>query len=59
MQLEYLIKKFGSDHILLGTDYPYDMGEKDPIGLISKVAVLNENDLSLICGGNAEKILKI
>ncbi len=58
-QLEYLIKKFGSDHILLGTDYPYDMGEKDPIGLISKVAVLNENDLSLICGGNAEKILKI
>jgi len=58
-QLEYLIQKFGADHILLGTDYPYDMGEEDPVGLISKVAALNAHDLSLICGKNAEKLLKI
>jgi aminocarboxymuconate-semialdehyde decarboxylase len=58
-QLEYLINKFGPDHILLGTDYPYDMGEDDPLGLVNKVKGLNEHDCSSICGGNAARLLKI
>jgi aminocarboxymuconate-semialdehyde decarboxylase len=58
-QLEYLINKFGPNHILLGTDYPYDMGEDDPIGLINKVEGLNEHDRSSICGSNAAELLKI
>jgi len=58
-QLKYLIEKFGPDHILLGTDYPYDMGEHDPLALINKVEGLNEFDCSSICGGNAQKLLKI
>ena len=58
-QLQYLINKFGSDHILLGTDYPYDMGESNPVGLINKVKNLSEKDLSAICGGNARKLLGI
>ena len=33
-QLEYLVKEYGADHILVGTDYPADMGEIDPIGFI-------------------------
>ena len=31
-QLEYLVEQWGADHILMGTDYPFDMGEVDPIG---------------------------
>jgi len=58
-QLEYLINKFGPNHILLGTDYPYDMGEDDPLGLVNKVKGLNEHDCSSICGGNAARLLKI
>jgi len=58
-QLEYLINKFGPNHILLGTDYPYDMGEDDPLGLVNKVKGLNEHDYSSICGGNAARLLKI
>ena len=58
-QLQFLISKFGADHILLGTDYPYDMGESDPLGLISKVESLSKKDLSAICGGNAIKLLGI
>ena len=58
-QLEYLINKFGPNHILLGTDYPYDMGEDDPVGLVGKVKGLNEHDCSAVCGGNAERLLKI
>ncbi|NQV54767.1 MAG: amidohydrolase, partial [Rhodospirillales bacterium] len=58
-QLKYLIDKFGSDHILLGTDYPYDMGDEDPLGLIGRVAGLDEAAASAIAGGNAAKILKL
>lgn len=58
-QLGFLINKYGSDHVLLGTDYPYDMGEDDPLGLISKVDGLSDNDRDLIAGGNAARLLGI
>jgi aminocarboxymuconate-semialdehyde decarboxylase len=58
-QLGFLIDKYGSDHILLGTDYPYDMGETDPLGLLNKVSGLSPDDLDLIVGGNAARLLGI
>ena len=41
-QLGFLVEKYGSDHIVLGTDYPYDMGENDPLGLVNKVSGLDQ-----------------
>jgi len=58
-QLDFLIRKYGSDHVLLGTDYPYDMGDYDPVGLINRVESLSESSRAEICGGNAAKLLKI
>ena len=58
-QLEFLIKKYGADHILLGTDYPYDMGETDPIGLLQKVRNLSEEELTKVRGGNAIELLNL
>ncbi len=58
-QLGYLIKKYGSDHVLLGTDYPYDMGDEDPLGLINSVENLTADDVDLIRGGNAARLLGI
>ena len=26
-QLDFLIKTYGVDHVLIGTDYPFEMGE--------------------------------
>jgi aminocarboxymuconate-semialdehyde decarboxylase len=56
--LKRLVEKFGADHVVLGTDYPYDMGEDDPLGLIAKVK-LSKADRELIQGGNAARLLKI
>ncbi|MGZ5384078.1 MAG: amidohydrolase family protein [Acidimicrobiia bacterium] len=56
-QLGFLIGKYGADHILLGTDYPYDMGESDPLGLIGRVAGLSEPEVAAIAGGNAARLL--
>ena len=58
-QLKYLIDKYGSDHIIMGTDYPYDMAEDDPIEHVIGTEGLTENDISLITGGNACKLFKI
>ena len=30
-QLEYLVKTYGADKIVMGTDYPYDMADYDPV----------------------------
>lgn len=57
--LRQLIAQFGAGHVLLGTDYPYDMGEEDPVGLITSVPRLTAADRDLILGGNALKLLKI
>ena len=56
-QLQFLINKYGSDHIVLGTDYPYDMGEEDPVGLLKKVEGLSEDDFTAIRGGTAAQLL--
>jgi aminocarboxymuconate-semialdehyde decarboxylase len=57
--LRQLIDKWGADHVVLGTDYPYDMAEVDPVGLIESVKRLPRAEKDLIMGGNAARLLKI
>ena len=57
--LKRLIDRFGADHVVLGTDYPYDMGEDDPLGLLAQVKRLPAALRKLIEGGNAARLLKI
>jgi len=57
-QLKYLVGVFGADKILMGTDYPYDMAESDPIAhLVS--AELDEAVIVAIAGGNVRRLLKL
>jgi aminocarboxymuconate-semialdehyde decarboxylase len=58
-QLEYLVRLYGSDHIVLGTDYPYDMGMYDPVGFVEGTAELTDADKSAIVGANAAALLGI
>lgn len=55
-QLEALVKLFGVEKIMLGTDYPYDMGEYDPIGHIASVTSFSDTDRAAIAGGNAKAL---
>jgi len=56
-QLKVLIEVFGADHILMGTDYPFDMAEFDPIGHLASVDTLDASTTAAIAGGNAKKLL--
>ena len=55
-QLAYLIDVFGPDRIVMGTDYPFDMAEFDPIGHLA-CAGLDQSTIAAIAGGNAKKLL--
>ena len=58
-QLEYLVRQYGADHVLVGTDYPADMGEVDPIGFIEGAAGLSADERAMILGLNAARLLGI
>jgi aminocarboxymuconate-semialdehyde decarboxylase len=57
--LRNLIDKFGAEQVLLGTDYPFDMGEEDPVGLIDSVPRLKPAEKEMIMGRTAARLLKI
>lgn len=56
-QLAFLVGQFGADRVLIGTDYPFDMAEYDPIEHVMQTAGLSDADRSKICGMNAVKML--
>jgi aminocarboxymuconate-semialdehyde decarboxylase len=55
-QLEALVALLGADHVMLGTDYPYDMGEYDPLGHLGATESLDMVAASMIPGGNARMV---
>ena len=57
--LRQMVDQYGASHVLLGTDYPYDMAETDPVGLIAKIPRLARAERELIEGGNAARLLNI
>lgn len=56
-QLDYLIRRAGAANVVLGTDFPFDMGMDDPLGLLNAVAGLSDEDRAMIRGGNASRLL--
>src|SRR5262249_1405350 len=49
----------GPDHVLLGTDYPYDMAEYDPLGHIAAVEGFDAATVAALAGRNAKKLLDL
>jgi aminocarboxymuconate-semialdehyde decarboxylase len=56
--LEFLIESAGADRVLLGSDYPYDMGQYDSVDLISSLSI-GDGEKEKILGGNARRLLNI
>jgi aminocarboxymuconate-semialdehyde decarboxylase len=57
--LRHLVERFGADHVLLGTDYPYDMGMEHPVDFIGGTDGVSQADKERIMGANAARLLKI
>lgn len=50
--LRALVAAVGADRVLLGSDYPFDMGVEDPVARVQQ-AGLSEDDVAAICSGTA------
>jgi aminocarboxymuconate-semialdehyde decarboxylase len=57
-QLEFLASHYGADHVIMGTDYPYDMAETDPVGHVMGSG-LSDDEKRAILGETAAKLLKL
>ncbi len=56
--LKSLVKLVGADHVLLGSDYPFDMGNADPVYLVRATGFDAESE-SKILGANAARLLNL
>lgn len=57
-QLEYLVNVFGEDHIVMGSDYPFDMADYDPVEHIATSA-LTDTAKAKVAGENAIRLLNL
>jgi aminocarboxymuconate-semialdehyde decarboxylase len=55
--LRHLVNVVGASQLVVGSDYPFDMGHYDPHGLLASVAGLSEAEVTAILGGNAAGLL--
>jgi aminocarboxymuconate-semialdehyde decarboxylase len=54
--LEFMIAQAGADHVLLGSDYPYDMGMMDCVKHVRSLEI-SDADKTKILGSRAETLL--
>jgi aminocarboxymuconate-semialdehyde decarboxylase len=54
-----LIDVAGAGHVLIGTDYPFDMGVTDPVTRLDAVPGLSGEERAAITGGTAARLLRI
>jgi len=54
-----LVRLVGADRVLLGSDYCFDMGLRDPVGAVERLAALGEHERNLILGKTAARLLRI
>lgn len=57
--LRLLVDTMGADHVLLGSDYPYPLGERPAGAVVRGATFLSEDDRARILGGNAESFLDL
>ena len=56
-QLKYLVETYGPDKIVMGTDYPYDMADYDPVQHVLSVDSFSDEVREKVAGGTARALL--
>lgn len=55
--LQFVESKVTSSHLLMGTDYPFDMGDDEPVNTVSSMSITKE-EIADILGGNIKRLIK-
>jgi aminocarboxymuconate-semialdehyde decarboxylase len=57
--LEFLVDTVGADKVVVGSDYPFDMGPAEPVRFVEGTPGISAADKKKILGENAAKLLKL
>ena len=57
--LEYLVRFAGADHVMLGSDYPYSMGDPGPVQEVEGTPGLSDGDKRQVLRETAAEMFKI
>jgi aminocarboxymuconate-semialdehyde decarboxylase len=55
--LAYLAQLIGPNRLVLGSDYPFDMGDPDPVGTVERTPGLDDDARAAILAGNVRALL--
>jgi aminocarboxymuconate-semialdehyde decarboxylase len=55
--LDYLMTLVGTDRVVLGSDFCFDMSYEQPVKFVKEHPNLSPEDQNLILGGNAARLL--
>jgi aminocarboxymuconate-semialdehyde decarboxylase len=58
LSLRHLVDVVGAEHVVLGSDYPFVMGEPEPVRSLDAVPGLADGDRELILSGNLSTLLE-
>jgi aminocarboxymuconate-semialdehyde decarboxylase len=58
MALQHLVQAVGPKRVVIGTDYPMAMGDREPVGKIGALSQMTEEERSCILEKNALRALK-
>jgi aminocarboxymuconate-semialdehyde decarboxylase len=56
--LRFLIDRIGADHVVLGSDHPFDMGSTAPIDAVRTLGLPRAQEEAIL-GGNLARLLKV
>jgi aminocarboxymuconate-semialdehyde decarboxylase len=51
--LNFLVETVGPARVMMGTDYPFDMGDRDPVKTVASLPHLSDDQKEMIFGANA------
>ena len=57
--IDTLVASVGVDRVMMGSDYPFDMGDPEPIGLVKNTASLSAAEQQKLLFGNASRLFRI
>jgi len=57
--LRFLVDTVGSDRVMLGSDYCFDMGYTRPVDVVARHAKLSRADQRRILGATAARLLRL
>lgn len=57
--LGYLIEQVGAERVMMGSDYCFDMGFEQPVGVVERRAEVSSDLRERVLGGTAQALLKL